>query len=145
VDIFFDTTVLVAASEQSHPHYSQARAALLRVAAGQDTGFVGLHSIAEVYAGLTRLPVQSRIHPLEAARIVTDNILPHFEVVSLGKEDYLQTLNMMASGGWIGAKIYDALLVCCAARCTVERIYTFNPGDFKQLARPGLKEKICAP
>jgi predicted nucleic acid-binding protein len=145
VDIFFDTTVLVAASEQSHPLYSQARTALLRVAAGQDKGFVGLHSIAEVYAALSRLPVQPRIHPVEAARIVTDNILPHFEVVSLGKEDYLQALNMMASGGWIGAKIYDALLVCCAARCAVERIYTFNLGDFKQLAPPGLQERICAP
>ena len=90
MDIFFDTTVLVAASEQSHPHYAQARPALLRVAAGQDKGFMGLHSIAEVFAALTRLPVQPRIHPVEAARIVTENILPHFEVVSLGKEDYLE-------------------------------------------------------
>src|SRR6516162_6382374 len=106
MDIFFDTTVLVAASEQSHPHYPQARSALLRVATGQDKGFMGLHSIAEVYAALTRLPVQPRIHPIEAARIVIDNILPHFEVISLGREDYLEALNMMASGGWIGAKIY---------------------------------------
>jgi predicted nucleic acid-binding protein len=145
MDIFFDTTVLVAASEQSHPHYPQARSALLRVATGQDKGFMGLHSIAEVYAALTRLPVQPRIHPIEAARIVIDNILPHFEVISLGREDYLEALNMMASGGWIGAKIYDALLVRCAARCAVERIYTFNLGDFKQLAPPGLQEKMLAP
>ena len=79
--IFFDTTVLVAASEQSHPHYAQARPALLRVAEGQDKGFMGLHSIAEVFAALTRLPVRPRIHPVEAARIITDNILRHFEVV----------------------------------------------------------------
>jgi hypothetical protein len=52
---------------------------------------------------------------------------------------------MMASGGWIGAKIYDALLVRCAATCAVERIYTFNLGDFKQLAPPGLQKKMCAP
>ena len=32
------------------------------------------HSIAEVYAALTRLPVQPRIHPVEAARILTENI-----------------------------------------------------------------------
>jgi len=145
VDIFFDTTVLVAASEQSHPHYAQARPALLRVAAGQDKGFMGLHSIAEVFAALTRLPVQPRIHPVEAVRIVSENILPHFEVVSLGKEDYLEALNAMASGGWVGAKMYDVLLLCCAARCAVERIYTFNVGDFKQLAPAGLQEKICAP
>jgi predicted nucleic acid-binding protein len=145
VDIFFDTTVLVAASEQSHPHYAQARPALLRVAAGQDKGFMGLHSIAELFATLTRLPVKPRIHPVEAARIVTENIVPHFEVVSLGKEEYLEALNTTASGGWTGAKIYDALLLRCAARCAVERIYTFNLGDFRQLAPAGLQEKICAP
>ena len=81
MEIFFDTTVLVAASEQSHPHYARAWPALRRVAAGQDKGFMSVHSIAEVYASLTRLPVQPRIHPLEAVRIVTDNILAHFEVV----------------------------------------------------------------
>ena len=106
---------------------------------------MGQHSIAEVFAALTRLPVQPRIHPMEAARIVTENILPHLEVVPLGKEDYLEAMNIMASGGWSGAKIYDALLLCCAARCAVERIYTFNLGDFKQLAPSGLEEKICAP
>ena len=145
MDIFFDTTVLVACSEQSHPHYAQARPALLRVAAGRDKGFMGLHSVAEVYAALTRRPVQPRIHPVEAARIVTDNILPHFEVVSLGKKDYLDVLNTMGSGGWTGAKIYDALLLRCAARCAVERIYTFNPGDFRQLAPAGMQAKICTP
>lgn len=143
--IFFDTTVLVAASEQSHPHYTQARAALLRVAAGKDKGFMGQHSIAELFAVLTRLPVQPRIHPVEAARIITENILPHFEVVSLGKKDYLDAVNAMASGGWAGAKIYDVLLLRCAAKCAVERIYTFNLGDFRQLAPAGLQEKICSP
>ena len=145
MDIFFDTTVLVAGSEQSHPHYAQARPALLRVAAGHDKGFIGPHSIAEVFAALTRLPVQPRIHPVEAVRIITANILPHFEVVSLGKEDYLEALNAMASGGWIGAKIYDALLLRCAAKCAVQRIYTFNLGDFRQLAPAGLQAKVCAP
>ena len=106
---------------------------------------MGQHSIAEVYAALTRLPVRPRIHPVEAARIVTENILPNFEVVSLGKEDYLEAMNTMASGGWSGAKIYDALLLRCAAGCAVERIYTFNVGDFRQLAPAGLQERICAP
>ena len=145
MDIFFDTTVLVAASERSHPHYPRARPALMRVAAGQDKGFMGQHSIAEIYAALTRLPVQPRIHPAEAARIVNENLLPHFEVVSLDKEDYLDAMSTMASGGWIGAKIYDALLLRCASRCPAERIYTFNLGDFRQLAPAVLQEKICAP
>jgi predicted nucleic acid-binding protein len=85
------------------------------------------------------------VHPLEAAQMVTENILPHFEVVSLRKEDYLEAMNTMARGGWIGAKIYDALLLHCAARCAVERIYTFNLEDFRQLAPPRLQQRICAP
>jgi predicted nucleic acid-binding protein len=143
LDIFFDTTVLVAAFVQSHPHYTQARAALLRVISAQDKGFIGLHSIAEVFAALTRLPVKPRIHPVEAVRIVNENILPNFTVVSLDKQDYVEVLSTMADGGWIGAKVYDALLLSCAARCA--RIYTFNLGDFKSLAPVSLQEKICAP
>ena len=106
---------------------------------------MSLHSIAEVFAALTRLPVQPRIHPVEAARIVTENILPHFELLSSGKEDYLEALNTMANGGWIGAKIYDVLLLHCAAKCAVHRIYTFSLGDFRQLAPLGVLEKICTP
>ena len=145
MEIFFDTTVLVAASEQGHPHYTRAWPALRRIATGEDKGFMSVHSIAEVYASLTRLPVRPRIHPLEAVRIVTDNILAHFEVVPIGKEDYMEALNTVGSGGWSGAKIYDALLLSCAARRKVERIYTFNLGDFKQLAPTTLQGIICAP
>jgi predicted nucleic acid-binding protein len=53
--MFFEATVLVAASEQSHPHHVQAWPAVRRVAAGKDKGFMSMHSIAEVYAALTRL------------------------------------------------------------------------------------------
>jgi predicted nucleic acid-binding protein len=145
VDIFFDTTVLVAASEQGHPHYAQARPALQRVAAGQDKGYISAHSIAELYAALTRLPIRPRIHPLEAVRIVTDNIVPHFEIISIGKADYLAALNTVGNRGLSGARIYDALLLSCAAKRAVERIYTFNLGDFRRLAPSSLQAIICAP
>lgn len=102
---------------------------------------MGVHSIAELYATLTRLPVKPRIHPVEAARIVMDNILPHFEVIALSKQEYLEALNTMASGGWSGAKIYDLLLLRCAAISAAKRIYTFNLGDFKQLAPAGLQSE----
>jgi hypothetical protein len=32
-----------------------------------------------------------------------------------------------------------------AASCAVERFYPFNLRDFRQLAQPGLQDKICAP
>jgi predicted nucleic acid-binding protein len=144
VKVFFDTSVLVAASEQGHPHYRQARPALRRVAVRKDRGFMSVHSIAEMYAALTRLPVQPRIHPAEAVRIIVDNILPHFEAVPILKKDYSDALRLVGEGGWSGAKIYDALLLGCAARSGAERIYTFNLADFRELA-PSLEDRICAP
>jgi len=145
MDIFFDTTVLVAASIRSHPHHAQAFPALRRVASGRDRGFISTHSIAEVYAALTRVPVEPRIHPMEAARILTDNLLPHFDAVPIHKKDYVEALSVMREGGWSGAKIYDALLLGCAAKCSADRVYTFNLADFKLLAPASMRGKICAP
>ena len=145
MNIFFDTTVLVAASIASHPHHVQAFAALKRVATGLDKGFISTHSIAEVYAALTRLPVDPRIHPAEASRLVTGNLLPHFTAIPIDQLDYLEALRTVTDGGWAGAKIYDALLLRCAAKSNVDRIYTFNLGDFRLLAPSEILGKICAP
>lgn len=143
--VFLDTSVLVAASESCHPHHAQAMPVLQRVARGEDEGFIGVHSIAETYAALTRLPVQPRIHPSEAGRIIRENILQHFKLVSADEAEYLQALAAVQDHGWPGAKVYDALLLACAARSGAERIYTFNLGDFRGLAPAGLQARICAP
>jgi len=145
MDVFFDTTVLVAASVRSHPHHPQAFAALRRVASGRDIGFMSAHSIAETYAALTRVPVEPRIHPAEAARIVTVNLLPHLDAMPLSKKDYLEALGVVETGSWAGGKIYDALILACAARSRAQRIYTFNLADFMMLASPQLRDRICAP
>jgi predicted nucleic acid-binding protein len=145
MQVFFDTSVLVAASETSHPHHTQAWPALHRVAAGEDVGFISVHSLAETYAALTRLPVRPRIHPSEAARLVTDNIVRHFQFTPAGQDEYLQALAWVRDGGLSGAKIYDALLLACAAQCPVQRIYTFNLSDFRLLAPTEPQAKICSP
>ncbi len=145
MDIFVDTSVLVAACVESHPHHIQAFPVLKRVAAKKDKGYMSTHSIAEVFAVLTRLPITPRIHPAEAARIVLHNLLTHFETVAIDERDYREALMLVTNGGWSGAKIYDALLLRCAAKSNVGRIYTFNLTDFKLLAPASLQSRICAP
>lgn len=145
IDIFFDTSVLVAASTSSHPHHAQALPAVQRVVSKKDRGFISTHSIAELFAVLTRLPVVPRLHPSEVMRIVTDTVVPHFQTVPIGQRDYLEAMSMMQSGGWRGGKIYDALHLRCAVNSKADRIYTFNLRDFRALAPPDLQKKICAP
>jgi predicted nucleic acid-binding protein len=143
--VFFDTSVLMASSTRVHHHFAQASAAATRVANGDDEGFVSQHSIAEVYAALTRMPVIPRIHPLEAARMVRENILQNFKTIGVNKEDYLEALKIVSDSGWPGAKIYDALLLRCAGKCPAQRIYTLNLKDFKQIAPSHMQHLICAP
>lgn len=143
--VFFDTSVIVAASVADHPHHSRAWPALQRVAMGKDQGFVGAHSIAETYAALTRVPVVPRIHPSEAGRIVRDNVLRICSVVPADAAQYLEALATVQEKGLPGAKIYDALLLACAARSGAERVYTFNLGDFRELASVDMQARIAAP
>ena len=143
--VFFDTSVIVAASVADHPHHSRAWPALQCVAMGKDQGFVGAHSIAETYAALTRVPVVPRIHPSEAARIVRDNVLRICSVVPADAAQYLEALATVQEKGLPGAKIYDALLLACAARSGAERVYTFNLSDFRELASVDMQARIAAP
>jgi predicted nucleic acid-binding protein len=145
MDVFFDTTVLVASSSRAHSHFAQASAAVARVAAGKDKGYISQHSIAETYSALTRMPVVPRILPLEAARMIRENILQNFKAIPVEQADYLETLATVSNAGWPGAKIYDALMLRCAQKCPVQRIYTFNLKDFKQLAPERIQGLICAP
>ena len=135
----------MAASVADHPHHSRAWPALQRVAMGKDQGFVGAHSIAETYAALTRVPVVPRIHPSEAARIVRDNVLRICSVVPADAAQYLEALATVQEKGLAGAKIYDALLLACAARSGAERVYTFNLSDFRELASVDMQARIAAP
>ena len=76
--------------------------------------------------------------------MITDNIVPNFQMVPIARKEYLEALKTVAEGGWSGAKIYDALILGCAARSGAERIYTFNLSDFQDLA-PNLADRISVP
>ena len=91
------------------------------------------------------MPVVPRIYPSEAGRIIRDNILNTCSVVTADVEQYLEALMAVQDRGLPGAKIYDALLLACAARSAAKRIYTFSLGDFRELARPDLAARIGPP
>lgn len=143
--VFLDTSVLVAASERSHPQHLQALPVMLRVVRGKDEGFVAAPSVAETFAALTQLPVQPRIHPSEAGQIVRDNIVRHFRLVIAGKVEHLQALLCVQEGGWPGTRIHDALVLACAMCCEAERIYTFKPRELRDLCLPGIRSRISVP
>jgi len=144
VKVYFDTTVLVAASVNGHPNHIEAETALRAVHAKRLDGHIGAHGSAEFYSVLTRTPFVPPIYPSEAWQLLAENILPHFEIVTLSAKDYEETIRSCAKHGWVGGKLYDALHIRCASKSACVRIYTFNVRHFQQLA-PELTDRITVP
>ena len=72
--VFLDTSVLVASVVQKHESHARAHAVLDRVQAGIDEGFVSAHSLAEVYAVLTKSPPPIRHSPEQALLSIEENV-----------------------------------------------------------------------
>lgn len=145
MNLFFDTSVLIAASVAEHPRHGRAFAALDQIRRGEHKGWISQHTIAEFYAVLTAAPVTPRIHPSEALRILEENLLPHFQVIALEPVDYAEVVREMASGGWRSGRVYDALHMRCARKQPIDRVYTYNGKDYRACAPEDWKDRIGEP
>jgi len=140
----FDTSVLVAAIVEPHPMHTRALPWLQRAKAGKIDFLVVTHTLAELYAVLTALPLKPRISPSTAWRLVHDNVETSAKIVSLSPSDYKDTVKNMSELGLTGGIIYDALVVKAAQKSGVERLLTFNADDFIRLW-PGGESFIYIP
>jgi predicted nucleic acid-binding protein len=138
---FLDTSVLISASDADHPGHKPS-AALLAAATKQATA-CGAHTLAEVYAVLSRLPGGKRQRP-EFAGVLVEQIVGRTTVVHLTAEEYSETIRKTAQSLFAGGIVFDALLLSCARKVEAERIYTWNLRHFRLVA-PDLADKIVTP
>ncbi len=141
--ILLDTSILVAAMVEAYPAHEQGLAWLKRVTRGTDKGLVAAHSLAELYAILTTLPVHPSIPPSDARQLIQHNVVQNLEVVFLTDQDYLQVIEHLAALGIVGGATYDALILRAAANAKVDLIVTLNEREFRRVY-PDLADKIVA-
>ncbi len=120
---FFDTSVLVPLFYRDHVHHGPSQELFIQF--NQSTGCCGAHSLAEVYATLTRMPGKRRISG-EQAMLFVGNIRERLSIVALNSEEYADALAASAARGIVGGAIYDALLAQCALKAKADAIYTWN-------------------
>src|SRR6185503_1408473 len=108
--VFLDTSVLIAAVIAKHDSHARAFPTLERVQNGKDEGFVAAHTLAEMYAILTKLPPPFRHSPEQAFLSIEENVLKHFKALILTGGDYVALLKQAALAGIQGGTIYDAVL-----------------------------------
>ena len=128
----FDTSVLVAAFEVSHPRHTVCLPWLQQAQTEQIQGLIATHTLAELYSVLTRLPVRPRISPELAQRLISEN-LERFEVIPLTTEDYQMVLAQMVNLNLTGGGIYDALIAQAAVKAEANTLLTLNPNHFTGL------------
>ncbi|HEY5999043.1 MAG TPA: PIN domain-containing protein [bacterium] len=135
--VYFDTSVLVAALVREHPRHERAFARLLRARSGGDRLLTSGHTLAELFAVLTTLPVSPRIAPAAAGRLVRESVEAHADVVALSVADYRETVRRLADLGFCGGIIYDALACQAATRARADLLLTFNLKDFRRVCPEG--------
>jgi predicted nucleic acid-binding protein len=139
--ILVDTNVIVVASTPSDSRHE----ACLNVLAKADSrgGACASHSLAEVFSIMTGRPAPLRVPPGDAARLVAYTS-KRFKVISLTAIEYVATIESLATLGYSGGMIYDALLLACARKSKATQIYTLNQRHFRAVA-PDLASRIIEP
>jgi predicted nucleic acid-binding protein len=130
VKSFFDTSVLVASFLDGHEHYERSFAVLAD--ADRKDACCAAHSLAELYATLTRLPGRLGMS-VDQALLALDSVAERLELISLDVPEYQHAIREAASAGIVGGTIYDALLSRCALKARATRIYTWNVAHFRML------------
>ena len=143
--VFLDTSVLIAAVVAKHEAHARAFPLLQRVQEGEDEGVVSGHSLAELYAVLTRLPPPYRHAPEQALLSIEENILKHFRISTLTGNDYAALIREAAVAGIQGGTIYDAVLLKSVEKAKPDRLFTLNLKHFLAFASKDLHPTLCAP
>jgi predicted nucleic acid-binding protein len=141
VKYFFDTSVLVPVFVDEHPHHQASLAAFIR--ADKEHSCCSVHSLAEVYSTLTRLPGKHRASASEGI-LFLENIANHLTFVALDAEEYWSAIVGSAELDIVGGTIYDALLGHCALKARAETIFTWNIDHFRRLG-PEVAKRVRTP
>lgn len=120
---FFDTSVLIPVFYRDHVHHRPSQELFIQF--DRTTGCCGAHTLAEVYATLTRMPGKRRISGAQAMLFI-GNIRERLSLVALNGDEYADALVESAAQGIVGGGVYDAMLAHCAVKAKAETIYTWN-------------------
>ena len=141
--VLVDTSVFVSGMLSDHGQHAQTQPWLAKARAGAFEAVVSGHSLAELYAVLTRLPRTPRISSAEAFQLIQQN-LASYTVVSLSAPDYWKLIQDLAQAGVAGGTVYDAVIARAVELANVDVLLTLNVGHFQRVW-PGGASRVVSP
>ncbi|MCP4674752.1 MAG: type II toxin-antitoxin system VapC family toxin, partial [Deltaproteobacteria bacterium] len=106
--------------------------------------FVSAHSLAETYAVLTRLPRKPLIVPVDAWRLLRENVVSAANLVTLAGSEYATLVEGLSKRGILGGAVYDAVIARAAEQARVDRLVTLNDAHFQRVWPDGA-ERVVSP
>jgi predicted nucleic acid-binding protein len=125
-----DTSVLVATVIAEHQHHVPSLAVYTRCE--KRNSCCSVHSLAETYAAVTRLPGNLRLSGDQALLFLRD-VQTRLTAITLDEEDYFATIAAAAAANISGGTVYDTLIARCALKARADVLYTWNISDFVRL------------
>jgi PIN domain-containing protein len=136
---FFDTSVLLGGLIELGPASEPAQMIMAAIAGGHvRRPHTAWHCCLEFYAVSTRLPEEVRLSPVDAVRLIEEEILTRFVVRQLPDDEQRRFLRGAADDRLVGGRVYDAHITDIARACRVPVVVTDNVRDFVGLRRHGV-------
>jgi predicted nucleic acid-binding protein len=144
VKVLLDTSVLVPALVAAHPLHARAIPWLAGARLGTFEGLVAAHTLAELYATLTVLPVRPPLAPGAVGRLLEESVLAHCTACALAADGYRAVVASLVERRIVSGAVFDAVIIESGRRAGAERFVTFNIADFVRVA-PDLAPRVILP
>lgn len=128
--VLFDTNVVVAAFINFHPAHRRSLTWLQRAVKKKIEGLVSVHSLIEIYSVITKLPLSPKISTDLALKLIKENILNSFKLITYSSGDYVDLLANLEKNIISGGAGYDGLIMYAAEKSKADKIITLNVNDF---------------
>jgi predicted nucleic acid-binding protein len=132
VSVLVDTNVLLRLAQPNHAHYRAAADGVARARLAGEPLYVTPQNIAEFWAAATRPIGATNGLGLSTAAVATQigTIERLFRLATDDPAIYPVWKGLVATHQVLGARVYDARLVAAMLVHNIDRILTFNVGDF---------------
>lgn len=128
-----DANVLVYAMDQTALQYPAARGLLQEARSGSSTLYVTSQILCEFYSVVTnpRRVISAR-EPVDAVQAISTLLaFPGINILPARAEVVRGWINLLQRHAVKGADVFDLQLVATMLSNGINRIYTFNTGDFE--------------
>lgn len=141
--VAFDTSLLVAALREAHPHHLRAARWLAAAKRGHFRAIAPGPVLSETFSALTSIP-GLRLKRSVAHALLTA-LLDQVELHPVSREAHVLAMARCARMGLVSGAIFDAVIMAAAEEANVDAVVTFNVTDFERFRAEGGPRVVLPP